>query len=268
MEMKYVMASNWEGHWDKLPRGRTYYTLGMFRGKMNENMIGDNVETVFIKVNKSSKEIEKAWIGRTSNFKKEEKNTKKVIYFTVTLDREIECPEAYRNYTVGWYLGEATEAIQPRNDLDPPFFEALRKSNSWKEFEDYTFYLMKLIGINQVLKYEEQKGQPDGFFIIKNLAVIYDCTLEKAFEPSKEQQIKNYASVLQGGKIEFGSLVKDVSHCTKQVWIITRGSVRTLKHIDEVHVKEVPISNILELYSIRLLQNLSEDELENKLRNI
>lgn len=266
--MKYVMVTNWEGHWDNLPGEKTYYTLGMLKGKMGENRVADNVETVFIKLNKSSKTFEKAWVGKTGSFKKGEKNNKKVIYFTVTLDREIECPGAYRNHTEGWYLEEATEAIQPRSDLDPPFFEALSKSNNWKEFEDYTFYLLKLIGINQVQKYEDQKGHPDGFFIIKNLAVVYDCTLEKAFETSKEQQIKNYASLLQGGKIEFGSLVKDVSHCTKQVWIITRGSARTLKHIDEVHVKEVPISNLLELYSIRLLQNLSEDELENRLRNI
>jgi len=45
-------------------------------------------------------------------------------------------------------------------------------------FEEYTYYLLRLVGINKIYRYENQRGSTDGFFVFKNLIVIYDTTLE------------------------------------------------------------------------------------------
>jgi hypothetical protein len=73
----------------------------------------------------------------------------------------------------------------------------LIKTKDPSEFEDLVFQLLKLIGINNICKIdrEDQAGRADGFFVSKNLAVIYDCTL-KTNLTDKEEQINNYCRLL------------------------------------------------------------------------
>jgi len=124
------------------------------------------------------------------------------------------------------------------------------------------------LGIHQIHKYEKQRGTPDGFFRFGNLAVIYDTTLEGTFEKSKETQINNFCSQLKTGTLTSLNRTIDISRCNKQIWIITRGTPRTIKRIDDIIVKEVPVSEIVKVYSERIEQPMDETELENKLRNI
>ncbi|MCO6545268.1 MAG: hypothetical protein J6583_07050 [Gilliamella sp.] len=65
-------------------------------------------------------------------------------------------------------------------------------------FEDSVFNLLKVIGLNKIFQFDRdnQAGKADGFFIIENLAVMYDCTLQKNFESFKEEQIENYINKL------------------------------------------------------------------------
>lgn len=55
-----------------------------------------------------------------------------------------------------------------------------------------------MIGLNKIFQFDRdnQAGKADGFFIIENLAVMYDCTLQKNFESFKEEQIENYINKL------------------------------------------------------------------------
>jgi len=79
------------------------------------------------------------------------------------------------------------------------------------------------MGINEIVRYDktEQKGHPDGFFIVKNLAVIYDATLDTKFEETKNQQMENYVNMLKKNHIDYHRdnlhLRYDISRRTKQV---------------------------------------------------
>jgi hypothetical protein len=122
----------------------------------------------------------------------------------------------------------------------------------WKEFENHTFWLLKLIGIHRLYRFEKQRGNADGFFIFGNLAVIYDCTLEEEFDETKKQQIQNYHAQLKSGKLEHEKTFYDISHRQKQVWITSRGSPRVIKQIDDITVKEVPVQELIKIYKTRI----------------
>jgi hypothetical protein len=226
---------------------------------MNENKIVDNTPTFFIKLNKETKKLEKSWEGRVYLFRRERYR----IRFKVKIENEIQCPSKYYNYTEGWYVEEDISS-----GLYPPFFNILRTTNYHGEFETYTYWLLKLLGIHEIQKFDEQSGRADGFFKLRNLAVMYDSTLQSDFEKSKMAQVNNYCNELKSGKIEYGNKVTYVVHCQKQVWIITRGSPRMIKKVDEVAVKEVPIDEIIEIYRERVEENLSEETLESRLGNV
>lgn len=270
--MRFIMVTHWKKHWDRLENNRTYYGFSMLRNfsvadleKILENK--RQVPAIFIKLKENKVEPEKAWEGYTYDF--EIDNTQERIYFRVIIEKEISIPFRYRNYKEGWYVEALGETIPEDIVLFPPLFYIARKTNDWNKFEEYVYYLLKLIGIHNLYLYRKQRGTPDGFFKLGNLAVIYDATLEKNFEEVKKNQIKNYCSLLKSGKIEFGSTTVDVSSCKKQVWIITRGlSPRVIKEEDEVVVKEIPIDSLIEIYKKRIEENLREDQLEDELKNI
>jgi cold shock CspA family protein len=71
------------------------------------------------------------------------------------------------------------------------------------EFEDYTFMILRLLGIHSLYQYDKknQAGRADGFFIIGSLAVMYDCTLRNTFEEHKKEQIENYVNKLKNSQI-------------------------------------------------------------------
>ncbi|MCE4605635.1 MAG: hypothetical protein F7C08_03785 [Desulfurococcales archaeon] len=162
--MKYVMVTHLENHWDKIPNNITSYKIKWIKFELNKENIKDYTPTIFIKLN-VNKEPVKAWEGYVYNIKI--KNDK--VFFNVKLEREIQhIPDEYINYKEGWYIIKEEE-INIFNKLIyyPPFFYILSTTEDYKEFELYTYKLLKLLGINNIFRYEKQRGQPDGFFIIK-----------------------------------------------------------------------------------------------------
>lgn len=264
MEFKYIMVTHWANHWDDLPNNETYFTKGMLRRGMTQEKIRNNTHTIFIKKNKQTRKPEKAWEGSIYDCRVE----KDRIYFKVKIDREIPIPSKYMEYPEGWYVESIEEEILFEAVNYPPFFYILNTTNDYNEFEGYTYRLLKLLGIHQIFSYEKQRGQPDGFFKFGNLTVIYDTTLESAFQKTKETQIKNFANLLKAGNLKYMDRTIDISKCNKQVWIITRGTLRTLEKIDDITIKEVPISEIIKVYLERLQKAMDETELENRLINL
>jgi len=264
MASKYVMVTHWQNHWDNLSNGETHFTKNMLRGRMTQDKIKEDTYTIFIKRNKQTKKVEKAWEGKVYGFKDEGNK----ILFKVEISKEIILPSKYSDYPEGWYIEDIEEETLLNAINYPPFFYILNTTSDWNEFEKHTYSLLKLLGIHQIHKYEKQRGTPDGFFRFGNLAVIYDTTLEGTFEKSKETQINNFCSQLRTGSLTSVNRTIDISRCNKQIWIITRGTPRTIKKIDDTIVKEVPVSEIIKVYSKRMEQLMDETELENKLRNI
>ena len=94
-------------------------------------------------------------------------------------------------------------------------------------------------------------------------------TLEREFESVKDVQIDNFCDQLKRGFIQYGNRTFSTGGCTKQVWIITRGlDSREIRTVDDILVKEVSISEIIELYRRRLIEDLGEGEFEKELRSI
>lgn len=282
MEKKYIMVTHWENHWDKLPNNETHYTTRMLRRnlttneKLDINKILENksekIPTIFVKLNENTKELEKAWEGYTYNFRISEDKSR--IYFKVHIYREIEPPEKIRELREGWYADYANidyehESIFDKTAIYPPVFYFLAKATYGKEFEELVYYLLKLLGIHDIIKFERQRGHPDGFFKFRNLAVVYDATLEHDFEKSKSQQIENFcSSILKRGEINYGRTSFRFSELRKEVWIITKNVSRVIRKVDNITVKEVSVFDLIELYEERLRQNLMEDEFEARLMNI
>ncbi|OCG22634.1 hypothetical protein A9G11_06955 [Gilliamella sp. wkB108] len=131
-------------------------------------------------------------------------------------------------------------------------------------FEDSVFNLLKVIGLNKIFQFDRdnQAGKADGFFIIENLAVMYDCTLQRDYESFKEEQIENYINKLsQKAQLTFNTKKSDggitpktipLTGKSKQVWIITKGESKELSDFDNVKVKEISIYDLCEIYKKRL----------------
>ena len=262
--MHYVMVTHFKNHWDHIPQNQSSYPPKMLKNGMDKNKIVENTTTVFVRLNDRTLKPEKAWIGCTYNFKVETDR----IRFQVEIEKEITCPQEYCNYKQGWYVDESgiegigvEPTVSVGSNLYPPFFNELKKTLDWKEFEFYTHWLIRLLGIHALYVFENQKGRADGFFKFGTLAVIYDTTLESDFEKTKKAQMNNFCSQLKSGKIECGNSVISVTNDQKQVWIITRGKARTISKIDSVTVREVPVGEIIEFYRERLEKDLDEDAL-------
>lgn len=267
------MVTNWDYHWDHIHDNSTYYTLRMLKGILVKQMPVSGTKTIFIKRNRQAREIEKCWEGKTYNFRKDRLNDRDIIRFRVEIEKEIPCPSKYNSYPVGCWPDEETlaEKITVESLFDPKFFSILKSTTNWQEFEEYTYYLIRCLGIHTTHRFgpRKQKGQADGFFKFNNLAVLYDCTLDRNFEKSKETQINNFCDQLQKGKIEYNSKSISIKLCTKNVWIITRSvQSRIIKEIDEIMVKEVSINRLIELYRERIEQDLDDKSLEKKLENV
>ncbi|MEM7539843.1 MAG: hypothetical protein AAF639_47245 [Chloroflexota bacterium] len=172
-------------------------------------------------------------------------------------------------------LGMPSELPAPSvstSNLHPPFFQLLLYNGNWQQFEEYTHYLFKLLGIQSTYTYvqSEQAGRADGFFKYGNLAVLYDCTLRRDDVMTwKNEQVINYCNRLQQGQIEVAAnAIEEFYTHQKQVWLITRGQSQRLQVVNNIEVKEVAIQDIITIYDKRLASPITDHELEDLLRNI
>lgn len=272
--MIYIMVTNWENHWDNLRDNSTYFTTRMLKRNMNESKLKDNTKTFFIKRSIETRKLEKAWIGKVKNINKgTRRDGKECIYFSVIIEDEIQCPPKFSDYSEGWYVDE--EEPEPKileeSLFDPRFFSNLKSTDDWLEFEEYTYYLIKCLGIHISHRFgpKKQKGKADGFFKFRNFAVLYDCTLDLNFEKSKETQIENFCDQMKKGIIEYSNKKIDIKNCDKSVWIITRvGNSRLIRQIDEISIKEIPIGKIIELYRKWIKEDIDESTFETELKNL
>ena len=269
MSFRYIMVTHWDDHWDRLRNNETHFSKGMLKGKMSLSRIKDYTPTLFIKLNKNTREVEAAWEGETYDFKEEVNRIK----FKVKIFRKLEkLPQKYASYNEGWYLEyfeELPSLVPDELIIYPPFIYILERSGDWGEFESYTYLLLKLLGIHEIHKFGKQKGLPDGFFKFRNLVVMYDSTLEKGFEESKRTQVRNYINQLKQNEIRLGNKTVSIIGCKKQVWIITRGTTRVLGRVDDIVVKEVSITDLIHTYKDRILkESVDEVWLEKRLEEI
>lgn len=134
-------------------------------------------------------------------------------------------------------------------------------------FEDYCFMILKLLGLNDAYQYPraKQAGNADGFFKIKSLEVLYDCTLSEFYKDYKKDQIENYISRLNRTQITIDAKEMSLNvNSNKQVWIITKGKTKVIKDSDNILVKEITLDSLIDILEERL-GNLKHDNLMTKL---
>jgi len=138
-------------------------------------------------------------------------------------------------------------------------------------FEIHCFHLLRLIGIHDLHMFpqNDNRGKADGFFRFHTLSVIYDATLESDYQKKKETQIENYINQLKKEKIVFGNLSYTIKDTQRQGWIITRGSkVCQIKIEDDIKVKEIPYTKLIEVYDKRLQEEIGSDDLWDILKDL
>lgn len=131
--IKYIMVTNWKGHWDNfyspIPNAQsTLFTHGAI--KHPSLILGpwlNKAETLFIKLDKSNR-FEMAWTGVSDNFRPDEFNGKPAVRFEVYNLTEVHCPETFKKLGNGWHLNNANRpgtqllfSPQQNNDLQPFF---------------------------------------------------------------------------------------------------------------------------------------------------
>ncbi len=261
--MPYVMVTNFRDHWDLVDNRETYYWKSM---KHFEAEPRAGTPTTFILVEKGTVLPQKAWTGFVDGFRYAVKNQKDSIVFKVHINQAIPIPDRHRTLSSGWYLVAEESAAPTESPLEPAFFKTLRETSDWDVFEGDCHKLLKLLGIHEIHEFKKQRGKPDGFFKIGSLAVIYDATLESDFTVTKKDQMKNYSGQLSIGTLEYEDGTVNVRDCQKSVWIITRGSSKRITKMDNVTVKEVGVSQLMEIYRNRIERNLGEDQLVDELK--
>lgn len=277
--IQYIMVTKWDGHWDNFHSPIPNAQSTLFRHsaiKANTLNIGPwptKAKTLFIKLNYNNR-FEKAWIGYSENFRQDFYKGDPAIRFEVTGLQEIDCPEVYKRYNIGWYLNNTANPVtisSVNENLLPSFFKGMSTCNA-SDFELYCYYLLRLLGIHTIHKIpqDNNRGKADGFFKLQNLAVIYDATLETNYLSKKETQIRNYIGQLQKDSFEHSTYSYTIRDAQRQVWIITRGdNVKLIRNVDEsINVKEIPYTMLIDVYKKRLEQEIGQNELWDILKDL
>ena len=284
MPYRYTMVTTFDKHWDELGDSETSYPLRLLKGETaSDDILVENTPTTFVRLNGNNHQPEGIWEGQVYGFRK----TPSRIFFRVKLDKTLPVEAKYKLES-GWYVqhvpvanpalsAQANKVPSPpssktvQSELRPAIFDELLQTRDWKKFEQYTYYLIKLLGIHNAYRFDpdNQSGKADGFFKFNNLAVIYDCTLRDGFEEHKRAQLENYCKQLETGRIEAASkVVEEFHHHQKQVWVITRGKSRMIEMRNDIPVKEINVERLIDLYEYRLRNAMGANQLENELRSI
>ncbi|WP_109043876.1 hypothetical protein [Aggregatibacter actinomycetemcomitans] len=173
---------------------------------------------------------------------------------------------------------------------------SLEKIYSGSDFEDFTFFVLKSLGISEIYAVPKHNagGRADGIFKVSSvstnghkLEVIYDCTLKptSVWEQEKMIQINNYESQIirsstninyNFGSTYSGKIVKQTisfnENADKQIWIITKGETRLIedKQSPDILIKEISIYDLMKLMRERYLDSafVKSDEIADNLKNL
>jgi hypothetical protein len=192
----------------------------------------------------------------------------------VTDLKEFLCPLIFTSYPNGWYENNSKiifsldDAEGEHSDAEhslPPFCRDMATCD-WLSFELNCFFLLRLLGIHDIRKVpqENNRGMPDGYFQIDDLAVIYDATIMDHFLITKEKQIQLYIRQLKENRFLFNDT------CSKKhVWIITRNpACRLIDTIDGIQVKEIPYHELIKVFIHRLDNEVDSNRLATILKNV
>jgi len=106
--VKYILATDWHDHWDKLPSGLTQYTTSMLVPPMTPIFLREGTRTTFLLFSKPPRGPLKAWTGKVAQITHDPGTPR--IAFRVKLHREIRFPRKCAELADGWYVEEPETA--------------------------------------------------------------------------------------------------------------------------------------------------------------
>jgi len=121
----FIMVTNWENHWDNLPDNRASFAYGMLRDREKIEKIikkvtqkDEKVQTLFVKVEKGTQRVQKAWIGYTYDFTKK----RDAIFFKIDIRGTVNISLHGFRLIEGWYVIQniiPNPEIRTVNQLEP-----------------------------------------------------------------------------------------------------------------------------------------------------
>lgn len=105
--MYYILTTYFQDHWDNVPYNRTRYQRRFL--KIGENELVNNTPTVFLRLTKSTNQIEKAWIGKVHDIV----HSGEDLNFSVTIDHVIPLEPELIKTKIGWYVIEGELQFAP-----------------------------------------------------------------------------------------------------------------------------------------------------------
>jgi hypothetical protein len=350
--MKLVMVTTSHGHWDGLAGNTAMFSEAVVPATIVESLPKGIVETIFIKKNPQTRRFEKAWRGKTKNFKRVTRQDRDYILFEVMDLKTFNCPEALRTKTVGCHiLTEHTEQAVPRRPIveptlterpqpatqqeaeekeilfsekikvkeqqetvhqnghskqperellfaekpviaeepvaekqafmppvhttdiiEPGFFQAMLQTKDPAEFEQYCFYLLRILGIHDIHRPRNLAGtDAHGFFKLNSLAVLYITTLVPVVVQDNPMLIEHYLNLLKKEKMRLASTSYTIKDTQKQVWLLCHSGSGSqfLRTDDGIKLKVVPVSVLMDLYKKRMNEaDMTMDGFWDILKNI
>lgn len=121
--MKLVMVTTSHGHWDGLAGNNAMFSEAVVPAAIVESLPTGVIDTIFIKKNPQTRRFERAWRGKTKNFRKVNRQDRDYILFEVEELKTFNCPESLRTKTVGCHIvAESAEQPQaaPRRPMSVP----------------------------------------------------------------------------------------------------------------------------------------------------
>lgn len=282
-EPLYVLVTAFCGHWEYVERSSFPRGMITVPDPLQEEL------AVFLRYGRMANP--QGWIGKISKISPD--GDKVVFWFEIYREANeqevVRATHALQGRKQGWHAYPSQtmpeERFPVRDQLQIPFIEAMLNAQiTLKDFEKFCYWLLRLLGVHDLyaVKSDSQAGHSDGFFMLGNLAVLYDATLSSDFETRKKQQIENYVHQLWSGAVQVRKQVRKqdgsveeidrtfLTDRNKQVWILTRGRTRFISGAgkNDVEVKEVYVGDLVELFQKRILEGMTLDELEEALRRL
>jgi len=108
--MYYILTTYFPDHWDNVRNNRTSYLRKYLT--LKQNQVVNDTPTIFLRINKASQIIEKAWVGKIFDIE----TTADRINYSVHVDSEIELEPEFVRTKIGWYIIDADLELI-KNDL-------------------------------------------------------------------------------------------------------------------------------------------------------
>lgn len=227
------------------------------------NSVDSGKDYYFSKTHTNNLSIDELEQGMSVEFDvKEEDGKRAAINIVIATNKAVE-----NNANVVVREAATKEVVIRYHEYEKKLLEDIERISSITsadDFEDAVYLLIRLLGIHTAYQFDRknQAGKADGFFILENLAVMYDCTLIASFSDYKEEQIDNYVNklsqksqiTLEIRKPDGGTASKtiQISGKKRQVWIITRGTTKELTDYDGIKVKEISVTDLASIFSKRV----------------